>query len=44
MAATEEAAEVHETHMESLEKQCAHLEAECEKLKEKTYDLDSRSR
>ncbi len=44
VAATEEAAEVHETRIESLEKRCAHLEAECGKLKEKTCDLVSRSR
>ncbi len=44
VAATEEAAKVHETHIESLEKRCAHLEAECEKRKEKTCDLESRSR
>ncbi len=44
VAATKKAAEVHETHIESLEKRCAHLEAECGKLKEKTYDLESRSR
>ncbi|ROJ36683.1 LINE-1 retrotransposable element ORF1 protein [Anabarilius grahami] len=44
VAATEEAVKVHETRIESLEKLCTLLEAECEKLKEKTCDLESRSR
>lgn len=44
VAVTEEAAKVHEARIESLEKLCAHLETECEKLKEKTCDLESRSR
>lgn len=44
VTATEEAAKAHETRIESLEKRCAHLETECGKLKEKTCDLESRSR
>jgi len=44
VATTEEAAKVHEARIESLEKLCAHLESECEKLKEKSCDLESRSR
>lgn len=44
MAETEEAAKTHETRIELLEKRCAHLETECGKLREKTCDLESRSR
>ncbi|GAA6095297.1 uncharacterized protein LOC106515067 [Tachysurus ichikawai] len=40
----EEAVKVHETRIESLEKLCTLLEAKCEKLKEKTCNLESRSR
>ncbi|GAA6067912.1 uncharacterized protein LOC106515067 [Tachysurus ichikawai] len=42
VAATEEAVKVHETHIESLEKLCTLFEAECEKLMEKTCDLESK--
>lgn len=40
----EEVTKVHETRIELLEKRCANLEAECGKLREKTCDLESRSR
>ncbi|KAI7790201.1 putative LINE-1 type transposase domain-containing protein 1 [Triplophysa rosa] len=44
VAQTEEATKAHENRIESLERLCARLENDCERLREKTSDLESRSR
>lgn len=44
VAQTEKATKGHENRIDSLERLCAHLEKDCERLREKTSDLESRSR